>query len=312
MKEKTVVLVTPYKNPDLDGTACAFAYAEYLQKAGRNAMAAIFGTPSREAQFVLKIFNIPPLKDAEEIVDDVNKIIIVDASDMRGLSDKINPEKVIEIIDHRKVHEAHTFPKAKAQIELVGSAATLIAEKFFNEKTQISKESAVLLFSAIVSNTVNFQANVTTKRDHTMAEWLKTKFVVPQNYVHEMFADKSNHEELLHQVFDDDLAAFQFNGFSLGIAQLEIIEVDRFIDNNLEKIKENLSKIKKEKSFDFVFLTCIDLEKAFNKLIVIDDKTKRMLEQALDVSFEKRVARMAGIMMRKEIVPLIKEILETS
>src|SRR3989344_3305836 len=157
------ILITSYKNPDLDGTACTFAYTEYLQKNGKNVVAAVFGTPSREAQFVFKTFKILPLKNAEKIIGKVKDIILVEASDTSGISWKIDPTKVIEIIDHRKIHEAHKFFNAKTQIELVGSAATLIAEKFHNNKTTITSESASLLYSAIISNTINFQAKVTTK-----------------------------------------------------------------------------------------------------------------------------------------------------
>jgi len=304
------ILVTPYENPDLDGTACAFAYVEFLQKNGKTAVAGVFGKPSREAQFVFKKFNLPSIKNAENIINKVNGIILVDASDLRGISKKVNPQKVIEIIDHRKIHEAHKFPNAKAQIELVGSAATLIAEKFHIANLPISKESASLLFSAIVSNTINFKANVTTERDHKMANWLKTKFNLPDNYVHEMFTDKSTFKELFKWTFIDDLATFQFNDYIVGIAQLEIINVDNFVNKNLKKIKEALSKVKKEKSLNFVFLTCIDLEKAFNTLIIIDESTQKLLEKSLNITFKEGVTKRNGILMRKEIVPKIKEVLE--
>ena len=71
----------------------------------------------------------------------------------------------IEVVDHRAVNEADKFQNAKIQIEMVGSAATLIAEKFLHATTSTSPESAALLYSAIISNTINFQANVTTDRD---------------------------------------------------------------------------------------------------------------------------------------------------
>ncbi len=310
MDNKMKLLVTPYKNPDLDGTACAFGYAEFLRKNGRNVVAAVFGKPHREAQFVLDKFNIPALEDAEKVVNNVDKIIIVDASDLRGLSDKIQPEKVVEIIDHRKIHEAHKFPNAKAQIELVGSAATLIAEKFYNNKTTISPESAELLFSAIISNTINFQANVTTERDHKMADWLKTKFSLPDNYTHEMFSDKSQFKKSLKETIIDDFATFHFNNYHLGIAQLEIIKINEFIRENLVEIKKILDELKKEKSLTLIFLTCIDLEEAFNEIVVIDEDTQKFVEQALKVKFEDGVTKRNGILMRKEIVPLIKEVLE--
>ena len=132
--ENSRIIVTAYSNPDLDGTACAIAYAEFLQKKGNNAVVAIFGIPHREAQFVFNTFHIEQPIHAEETLSKMDKVILVDASDLRGISDKINPEQVIEIFDHRKIHEADKFPHAKAQIELVGSCATLIAEKFFYEK----------------------------------------------------------------------------------------------------------------------------------------------------------------------------------
>ena len=311
MDDKMKLLVTPYKNPDLDGTACAFGYAEFLRKNEKDAMAAIFGKPHREAQFVLDKFNILALENAEKMVDNVDGIIIVDASDLRGLSDKIQPDKVVEIIDHRKIHEAHKFPNAEAQIELVGSAATLIAEKFYNNKTTISPESAELLFSAIVSNTINFQANVTTERDHKMADWLKTKFSLPKNYVHEMFSDKSQFKKSLKETIIDDFATFNFNNHNLGIAQLEIINVNEFIRENLVEIRKILEELKKEKTLDLIFLTCIDLEKAFNEIVVIDEDTQKFVEQALEVNFKDGVTKRDRILMRKEIVPLIKEVLET-
>jgi manganese-dependent inorganic pyrophosphatase len=305
------LLVTSYTNPDLDGTACAFGYAEFLRKKGKDAVAAIFGKPHIEAQFVLDKFDIPALKNAEEVINNVEGIIIVDTSDPCVLSNKIKPEKVIEVIDHRKIHEAHKFPNAKVQIELVGSAATLIAEKFYNSKTPISHESAALLFSAIVSNTINFQANVTTERDYKMANWLKTKFPLPKNYVHEMFSYKSQFKKPLKEIFIDDFTTFNFNNHNLGIAQLEIINVKDFIQENLVKIKKILEELKKEKSLDYIFLTCVDLEEAFNEIVVIDDNTQKLVEQALEVNFRNGIAKRKGIIMRKEIVPLIKEVLET-
>lgn len=311
MDDKMKLLVTPYKNPDLDGTACAFGYAEFLRNNGKNVVAAIFGKPHREAQFVLNKFIIPSFENAEKVVNNVDGIIIVDASDLRGLSDKIQPDKVVEIIDHRKIHEAHKFPNAKAQIELVGSAATLIAEKFYNNKTTISPESSALLFSAIISNTINFQANVTTERDHKMADWLKTKLSLPYDYAHEMFSDKSQFKKSLKETIIDDFATFNFNNHDLGIAQLEIINVNEFIRENLVKIKKILEELKKEKSLDLIFLTCIDLEKAFNEIVVIEEDTQKFIEQVLGVTFKEGVTKRDGILMRKEIVPLIKEVLET-
>jgi manganese-dependent inorganic pyrophosphatase len=297
------MIVTAYENPDVDGTACAYAYAEFLNKQGTEALAVVFGVPHREAQFVMKEFKIEGFAKGEEHL--AEKVVLVDASDLRGLSDKLAPNQVIEIIDHRKIHEAEKFPNAKSQIELVGSAATLIAEKFKAASIEPSEEAAALLFSAIVSNTINFQAKVTTDRDQEMAEWLQSFVEIPDDYVHRMFADKSAFTKNLKETMEDDYAMFDF-GKQVGIAQLEIVDVDNFIDKNKEEIQEALKTLKKEKEMKLCFLTTIDLEKGFNIFVTIDDETEQILSQVLQISFDERKAKREGIIMRKEIIPLLK------
>jgi manganese-dependent inorganic pyrophosphatase len=302
------ILITSYKNPDLDGVACTYAYTEFLYATCKDVVGAISGSPHIEAQFVLDKFNITSLENAEKIINNIERIILVDTSDIKNLSDQIQSHKVIEIIDHRKVNEANKFPNAKIQIDLVGAASTLIAEKFYNSQVRISPESAALLFSAIISNTINFQANTTTARDRKMANWLKTKFSFPKNYVKEMFTYKSKFKKNLRETITDEFVIFNFKGLSLGIAQLEIINVDEFTKFNIIEIKKILKDLKKEKSLDFIFLTCIDLEKAFNTIIIIDEGTSNLLSQILKMNFENGIARRNGIIMRKEITPLIQDL----
>lgn len=44
------IIVTSYVDPDLDGTACAYAYAEFLKHTNPHVQAMITGTPYIEAQ----------------------------------------------------------------------------------------------------------------------------------------------------------------------------------------------------------------------------------------------------------------------
>ena len=305
------ILVTCYTNPDLDGVACAYAYSEYLNKTDGDAVAGFFGTVYREAQFVIKKFKIKKVENADKVVDKCEQIIMVDASELSGTSDKLNPSKVIEIIDHRKVNEAHKFHNAKTQIEFVGAAATLIAEKFYVNKIPISKESAVLLTSAIISNTINFKAKVTTKRDIKMYKWLLTKIKLPKNYVHEMFAYKSKIDKPLKRFFlEDKFAVWDFGGKKVSTVQLEMVDLDRFISKSLPSIRKVLGEIKEERSIDAIFLTCIDIEKGFNIFVVIDEFSGKILSDALKIKFKDGVSRRNGIIMRKEIAPLVKEAME--
>lgn len=302
-------LVTSYANPDIDGTACSFAYAEYLNKTDASAMAGLFGNPHREAQFVLDKFNIKINKIAA-IPSDYENIVLVDASDLAALPGVIKPEQVIEIVDHRKTNEIEKFINAKIQIEQVGACATLIAEKFRQNNIAISKEAILLLYPAIVSNTINFQGNLTTERDKDIAKWLAEQTDIPVGFVHEMFAAKSKITKSLAEVLIEDFKIFEFSSKKIGIAQLEIINTNEYITNNLTEIIKILEEIKQQKLLDYIFLNGIDLEGNGNTFASMHDDTINLLESILKIKFNNNIAIADRIIMRKEIAPLIKEFIE--
>jgi manganese-dependent inorganic pyrophosphatase len=296
-------LVTSYTNPDLDGLACMYAYAEYLKREGSYVNYVCFGNPRKEAKFVIDKFSIE-INKTEKLIEKPTEIVLVDASDIsKALSNEIDLDKVIEIFDHRKVHGADKFPNAKARIELVGACATLIAEQFYYQKIEISKESAILLYSAIVWNTINFKNQVTTDRDITMAKWLKEKAQFPKDYVSEMFASGS--EKSFKELF---FADFEIMGKKVGIAQLETVGIKEFVKDNFNKIRKLLNDNKP--NYDYILLTCIDLERAFNLFVTIDKDSEKLFSRVLRVDFIDNIAQKEGIIMRKEIISLVKEYLE--
>lgn len=301
------ILVTTYPNPDIDGTACALAYAEFLNKTGNQAMAGIFGAPHREAQYVLDKFNIK-INRLTSLPEGYDNIILVDMSDLEALPKLIKPEQVIEIIDHRKTNEAEKFINAKVQIELVGACATLIAEKFKQNNLPLSETAARLLYPAIFSNTDNFKG-IVTERDKSMVEWLEKQANLPLNFIHEMFVAKSNVAKPLKEVLLEDFKAFQFKK-KVGIAQLEIINTNQFVKNNLSEIIKILPEIKQEKSLDYIFLNGIDLEGAGNTFVAVDETDIKLVESVLKIKFTNHLAMSDRLIMRKEIAPLIQGVLE--
>jgi len=300
MKGKKVV--TSFKNPDLDGAACIYAYTEFLQEEGIDAIGGSYEEPRKEARFVLETFSIELGK--VQNIQETGNIILVDASDpINGISKRMDINKVIEIIDHRKDSHVKEFPNVrKSQIELVGACATLIAEKFYEKNIEPSEASSILLYSAIIWNTINLKNKVTTSRDIKMTKWLLNKISLPDHYVHNMFAYGT--EDCLNELYFVDL---NFNGKKIGIAQIETVNIDKFIS---KKDKEILNLLNTSKAkFDYIFITCIDLEKGFNVFISNDKKTKEVLEELFEIKFEDNIAKRDGIIMRKEIIPILKEYL---
>lgn len=308
----TPILVTSYVNPDLDGTACAVAYVEYLQKNGKDAVVGLIGELSSEAKYIFERFGFEYpmlLTDASEF----SKVILVDVSDLYGLEGHILPEKVIEIIDHRKIHEADKFPNAKLQIELVGSASTLIAEKYLESDTEISKKSAILLASAIISNTFNFKGKVTTERDKAVFQWLNKTAELADNYWLELFSAKSDltGDKLFKQI-EDDIYEYNLAGKKTCIAQVEMIGAMDLMNSRKEEIFFILKKIKTKLNLDIIFLSLIDLKDEFNIFFANEESTQHILHEILDIEFKNNIAIRPGLIIRKEISPLLKNYLENT
>jgi manganese-dependent inorganic pyrophosphatase len=304
------ILITGYVNPDLDAVAGTIAYSEFLNKTGRNSIVGLIGEPHDEAKYILDNYHI----EYPQIIpnaDNFDEVILVDASDLIGIEGKIAPEKVIEIIDHRKVHEADKFPNAKVQIELVGSASTLVAEKFIQNGIEISKESAILLCGAITSNTLNFKGGVTTDRDRVAFEYLNKIAQLPLDFSKELFKSKSDLSgDKLKERILGDLAWFNMGNKKVSVAQIEMVGAEKLIEERSNEIMNIIEETKNEMQLDIIFMNIIELDECKNYFVSNDRETQKLLEKILDIKFNGSVAERPNLIMRKQIVPLLKEELE--
>jgi manganese-dependent inorganic pyrophosphatase len=305
------ILVTSYVNPDLDGVAGAIAYSEFLRTTGTDAVAGFIGELQDEAKYLLDRFHIA-YPDSIQNADPFDAVVLVDSSDPNELEGKIAVEKVVEIIDHRTVTEADKFPNAKAHIELVGAAATLVAERFMQRGAGISERSATLLCGAIISNTLNFKGSVTTDRDREAFAWLNHIARLPADFWRELFLAKSDLTgKKLAQRIESDFAWFVLGGKKIGIAEIEMIGAKKLLDERGAEIVQVLERIKQDMQLDSIFQNTIELEDMKTFLVATDIETQKLLENVLQVRFPGIVAERSEAIMRKQIVPLLKEALET-
>jgi manganese-dependent inorganic pyrophosphatase len=306
----TSILVTAKINPDLDGIACAYAYSQLLRLQGKKATGGIFGHMHAEAAYLVNHFKIDDVvHDPTEFFD---AFILVDASDMAGMPSVIRPEAVTEVIDHREVHTAsQLFLNAKIQIEPVGSAATLIVEKYRSSQQSIDLHSAILLYGAIYSNTLNFQASIATERDKAAADWLQSQAEIPAALVGDMFKAKTRFaSENLADALAIDTKQLSISKYKIGIAQLEILDLQQLAVDRIGDILIALEHMKDEHRLDMSLLTAIDLKNGFNLFITSDAELQSALSKALKVTFKNNIAKRGGLLLRKQLIPLLKSALE--
>jgi manganese-dependent inorganic pyrophosphatase len=218
--------------------------------------------------------------------------------------DWIKGKNVVGIIDHRKHNEVEMFPNADVQIELVGAAATLVAEKFFKARQPISRSAACLLYAGIISNTLNLKAKVTTARDRKMMRWLCTQTKIPKNMVSGMFLAKSDlRGNKLQKQLKHDFAHFRIGKKIIGIAQLEIVRGRGLTKHRLNELKRILDDTAKQQHSDHTFLSIINLIEGNNTFVCFDPNYQLILEKILKIKFKQNIANRPGLIMRKEIVP---------
>lgn len=251
-----MIVVTPKIHPDLDGYACAYAYSEFLNKSGNPAIGISLGDLQKEITFLNQEFNIPRIPNNTEIVTKAEQIILVDASSLKGMPEGIDPTKVNEIIDHRSALEVkRTFPNAKIQIEQIGAAATLIVEKFNKDNVSMSKQATVLLYGAIASNTLNFQASVATEKDKVAFTWLAKSADLSTDLIHRMFIFKSQFDDAsFEKQILSDFKEVEINGKLVGIAQLEVVGLKNILGERKTQILQILdSKSSRKKKTSLIF-----------------------------------------------------------
>lgn len=268
-------------------------------------MTGLSGSIHPEARHILERFSIPTPPEINP--EEAKEIVLIDTSIIRDNDPRISLERVIEVIDHRHTEDAHRFPNAKLQIELIGAAATLVAERWQATPHLPSRESAILLYAGIASNTANWKSSVTTPRDHAMAAWLKSVADIPADLVTTMFQSKSDltGEKLRDTIFND--FAWRSVGDKItGIAQLEILDAEQLIRSRTNDLSTILQELLSAHAIDNAFVSAIDLGRGENWFFVPDKELQQLLSGALRVTFVDDIARHPHILMRKQLGPILR------
>jgi manganese-dependent inorganic pyrophosphatase len=297
-------IVTSYTNPDLDGVACTYAYTELLAQQGQSATIYLSGLPHIEARFVLHYLalQIPtPSLQLNEV-----ECILVDASSPNALPIELRTDQVVEIIDHRSAESLASFERATAQVELVGAAATLITERFRVNNCLPSQSSATLLYTAIVSNTLNFKAFVTTTRDHTAAAWLQSLYPIAPDLVPQMFEVKSDLAgPKLEEALSNETARLTLKGRTVLMVQTEMVGVEALLATRFSELISYFESIVKNSDPSLAFMTFLDLEKGTTTFISTHSPSITILGELLQITFQNNRAERPGLLLRKEIIPQV-------
>lgn len=304
---KIGVTASKYTN-DIDALACVIAYTELLNLQGMDATGYIAEEPNSSITDEIKTWGYK----YEAKPNDPNiSYVIVDASYPEQFPDFVKTEKTVEIYDHHSGFEKYWKEQIgdKAKIELIGSCATLIWEEYkkhgFAEK--VSQTSAKLLYAAIVSNTLNFKAKITSPRDVEAFKEISAVVDLPKTWIEKYFVDQ---EDAVYknprEAIINDIKIIEFPNLKMKITigQMELWDARKFVADYKPLIKEVLNEF--DHNQWFFNSPCIS--KGRNYIYSENEEVKKMLENLLDIKFKNGVAETKDLMLRKEIVKELQNI----
>lgn len=294
------ILICPLR-PDLDCIGGSLAYAALY-----GGKIWIGGPPDGEAQYYLNRFApaLAPLIASDDEAYAADAYALVDLSTAHILPAFVDTAKVSTVIDHRFLHDPqHDFPNATVQLENVGAAATLVAERFMQQGKTPSMEIAAVLHGAIWSNNLGFTSALTTDRDRAAFDWCRQYLTEPQALIDgqlqarrdDILADLPGTLALETKHYDLPVFAYRF-------AQLELIDAAAFWRDHRPAICAALNADARP-----AMLNLIDLTGGTSLLYTQDATLSAALAAIHNIEFQDDVAQVKPARMRKQIAADLAE-----
>ena len=298
-----IVVTSGSKYIDIDAYASCIAYANLLNLKGKEAKAVSSAKtnesiPSSLLKLNIGLDNYKPSKEDE--------FIIIDVSNKAFFDKFVNEDKIIEVIDHHVGYEEYWKNKLqdKAKIEFVGAVATLIVELYEKEGFihKITKELAILLISAILDNTLNLKAKVTSERDITAYEKLES-IIQDRKYPEKYFLECQSqiNKDLKLAIENDTKVEYVSQILPPIFSQLTIWDKEMVLRNRdiLYTVLNHMG--------DKWMLNLICLKDGKSYLIAQDYEVQKNLEKLFNKTFKVDMMELDNVWLRKEIMKIAQE-----
>ena len=302
------ILVFGHKNPDTDTICSAITYAELKNKLGKDVKAVRLGEINEETKYALNYFKV----EKPELVENVagKEIILVDHNERTQTAEGFEEAKVLELIDHHRISNFNVDEPLYARLEPVGCTATIILKLFKENNLVPSKETAGLMLSAIISDTLLFKSPTCTECDVKAGKELsEIAGVNTDEYGLEMLkagtalGDKSE-AELLNM----DMKIFEIDGSKIGVAQVNTVNEAEVLERKEKLLAEIDSIITKEGLKFFMFAITNILSN--DSVALVSGDGNDIIEKAFGEKVDSNLVTLKGVVSRKKqiIPPLTKAI----
>ncbi|OEE72363.1 manganese-dependent inorganic pyrophosphatase [Vibrio ordalii] len=277
-----MIFVVGHKNPDSDSICGALVAAELLKARGLEATPVRQGEINRETQHILARAGV----DQPELRTSVagEKVWLVDYTDLAQAPDDINQAEILGIVDHHRLGDVMTVNPLEAWIWPVGCTCTILFNLFKMENAPITRPLAILMMSAILSDTVGFASPTCTPKDKeavlALAEIAEVEDL--DAFIKALLIAKTDIEGLsAAQLVEKDLKAYPFNGRDVVVGQVELATLEQ-VDGMIDAIQADLVRRCEEEGLAFAAVMLTDITTAQTRLLYTGEWAEKLAKHEQD------------------------------
>lgn len=293
-------LIFGHKNPDTDSICSAIVYANLKTKLGMNVEAVRLGSLNKETEYVLNYAEVKAPRLIEKVEEGVEEVILVDHNEFQQSVDNIRDVKITEVIDHHRIANFETNDPLYFRAEAVGCTATILNKMFKENGVEVSEKDALLLLSAIISDTLLFKSPTCTQEDIQAGEELaKVANVDLEKYGLDMLkAGTDLSDKSIAELLAMDSKEFMMGTSKVEIAQVNAVDLEEIYKKQRE-IEKEIEKVIEEKDLDLFLLVVTDIINSNSEVLALG-KASRNVEDAFNVQLAGNRALLEGIVSRKK------------
>ena len=231
-------------------------------------------------------------------------MILVDHNGYSQAVSGAQDAEIVEIVDHHRIGDVETSDPIFFRNEPVGSTATILTQLYDDGDEVIDTETAGLLLSGLLSDTVVLRSPTTTETDRAVAERLaETADVDYEKYGKELLQQKSKlGEKQPQEMVLSDFKEFEFGSHHVGIGQIETVEQEAVLDQR-DAVLTAMDDLVTERDYAVLLLLVTDVLQEESTVLIVGDHVNTV-EKALDTTVTDREAFLPGVMSRKkQVVP---------
>lgn len=235
------------------------------------------------------------------------QVILVDHNEKSQAADGVENTEILEIIDHHRLGTMETITPVFFRNQPLGCTATIIFQMFQENHLEISKKTAGLLCSAILSDTLMYRSPTCTPADKAAAEVLAAIAEIDvETYANEMFLAGSNlRNKSEEEIFFQDFKKFSSEDVTFGISQITSLN-----ENELKmlgrRLKPCLEQFRKNQRVNMVFFMLTDIVRESTTLLYAGEEVESILEILYGHAGLENVIELPGVVSRKkQLVPLL-------